>query len=82
MDPSMHWAGGDVYLNNEHALGRRGMCIPACIGQGGCIPACIGKGVYAQCMLGYTPPPVNRITDRCKNITFPQLRLQTVMIKR
>ena len=23
-------------------------------------------------------PPVNRITDRCKIITFPQLRLQTV----
>ena len=25
------------------------------------------------------PPPVNRITDRCKNITFPQLRLRAVM---
>ena len=25
-------------------------------------------------------PPVNRITDRCKNITFPQLRLRAVMI--
>ena len=24
------------------------------------------------------PPPVNRITDRCKNITFPQLRLRAV----
>ena len=24
-------------------------------------------------------PPVNRITDRCKNITFPQLRLRAVM---
>ena len=23
-------------------------------------------------------PPVNRITDRCKNITFPQLRLRAV----
>ena len=23
-------------------------------------------------------PPVNRITDRCKNITFPQLHLQLV----
>ena len=30
-----------------------------------------------------TPPPtVNRITDRCKNITFPQLRLQAVTILR
>ena len=25
------------------------------------------------------PPPMNRITDRCKNITFPQLLLQTVI---
>ena len=24
-------------------------------------------------------PPVNRITDRCKNITFPQLRLRVVI---
>ena len=27
------------------------------------------------CMVGHvtrTPPPVNRITDRCKNITFAQ----------
>ena len=26
-------------------------------------------------------PPVNRITDRCKNITFPQLRLRAVNVK-
>ena len=25
-------------------------------------------------------PPVNRITDTCKNITFPQLRLRAVII--
>ena len=25
-----------------------------------------------------THPPVNRITDTCKNITFPQLRLRMV----
>ena len=25
------------------------------------------------------PPPMNRITDMCKNITFPQLRLRVVM---
>ena len=25
------------------------------------------------------PPLVNRITDRCKNITFPQLRLRAVI---
>ena len=27
---------------------------------------------------GIPPPPVNRITDACKNITFPQLRLLAV----
>ena len=26
-----------------------------------------------------TPPPVNRITHRCENIAFPQLRLRTVI---
>ena len=25
------------------------------------------------------PPPVNRITDTCKNITLPQLRLRAVI---
>ena len=28
---------------------------------------------------GPPPPPVNRITDTCKNITFPQLRLWAVI---
>ena len=27
-------------------------------------------------------PPVNRITDTCKNITFPQLRLRAVIMLR
>ena len=34
--------------------------------------------VVVQGMMGYPPPPVNRITDTCKNITFPQLRLRAV----
>ena len=29
---------------------------------------------------GVGTPPVNRITDTCKNITFPQLRLRAVKI--
>ena len=49
-------------------------CIPV-----GCIlPACYhtGGGVSVQGVsLTETPlPPVNRMTDRCKNITWPQLR--------
>ena len=35
-----------------------------------------------QGILGYQPPPVNRITHTCKNITFPQLRLRAVKTKR
>ena len=74
--PSMHWAGG---------------CIPACTGQGGvCIPACTGAGGDAQggvCQGGsesqhalrQKPPPWTEwLTNRCKNITFLQLRLQMV----
>ena len=40
--------------------------------QEGCLSA--RRGV---CLLGgvcQTHPPVNRMTDRCKNITLPQLR--------
>ena len=29
-------------------------------------------GYHLQCMLGYHPPPVNRMTDRCKNDTLLQ----------
>ena len=37
----------------------QGGCLP--LVPGGCIPACNGAN-----------PPVNRMTDRCKNITLPQ----------
>ena len=58
---------------SQYVLGRGGGCIPACTGQGGvCIPACIGqKRVSAQGVCG-RHPPVDRMTDMCKNITFPQ----------
>ena len=38
--------------------------------QGGLLP---GRG-YPSMHWGRPPPPVNRITDACKNITLPQLR--------
>ena len=47
---------------------------------GGCLPGgvCLGRGV---CQGGeHLPPHRNRMADRCKNITFPQLRLRTVTI--
>ena len=73
MYPSMHWAGGCV---SQHALGR-GVCIPACTGQGVVCPGgCLNRRVSArgvsaegmclpQCMLGYTHPLVDRILDTC-----------------
>ena len=44
--------------------------------QGGCLPhpmpiASWDTHTPANCMLGYTPPPMNRMTGRCKNITLP-----------
>ena len=36
------------------------------------------RGVYPGMHWG-RHPPVNRMTDRCKSITFPQLRLRTVI---
>ena len=41
------------------------------------------QGVSAQrrgVCLGGVHPPVNRMSDRCKNITFPQLRFRAVII--
>ena len=45
-------------------------------GLGGCVPG--PRGVYlvrgGVYLVRYFPPPVNRITHTCKNITLPQLR--------
>ena len=65
-----------LFTVSQHALG--GGVYPSMHWAGGCIPACTRqKGV---CLGGVCPgwcdrhPPVNRMTDRCKNITLPQLR--------
>ena len=61
-----------------------GVCIggPALGGlhPGGSASGGLNPGVV--CIHGgvQTPPPVNRMTDRCKNITFPQLRLRAVIM--
>ena len=62
---------------SQHALGREG-----CVSQ-----LALGRGVSAQGVSAqggvywglpesvcHTHPPVNRMTDACENITFPQLR--------
>ena len=51
------------------------------VSRGVCV--CTGGGVFVQlgvCPGGlYTFPPVDRMTDTCENIIFPQLVLQTVI---
>ena len=58
-------------------FGGAGVCLVrgVCLSRG-CLP---GPGVSAW-SLGDVHPPVNRITDRSKNITFPLLRFRTVLI--
>ena len=53
-------------MRTAHCSGRRGG------GQGG------SRGCPPRTQR-QNPPPVNRMTDRGKNITFPQLRLRTVI---
>ena len=47
----------------------------------GCLPGrgVSAGGVYPSMHWGRHLPPMDRTTDRCKNITFPQLRLRTVI---
>ena len=47
------------------------------VGGGGCLPGggwSVQGGVYP----GGVSPPVNRITDRCKNITLPQVHQKAI----
>ena len=63
----------DYYKTRIHS--RRMCTVPfsARLGGGGCLlRVCLPKGCL--CLGGlYTSPLVYRITDKCKNITFPQL---------
>ena len=74
-------------------VSRMGVCLGVCV-QDGCLPGvcvwpregcvCLGAvclGVYAPIACWDTPPLWTEwLTDRCKNITFPQLRLRAVII--
>ena len=84
--PSMHWVG--VYHTDalaggcvsQHALGMgmstQGVSAWGCLKGGVCPGGVDAWGVSAQCMLGYTPAPVNRITDAWENITLLQVRCE------
>ena len=53
-------AGGHAWWGSMH---DRGCMVEGCVWQG----ACMAGGMHAM-----QPPPVNRITDACKNITVSQ----------
>ena len=71
-----------VYLPRGVYLLRGGVPAWGCTYPGRVyLPSGVGlsaPGGVSQHALGQTPPPVNRITDACENITFPQLLLRTV----
>ena len=73
-------SGWGVFGQGVWCLARRG-CLP----RGGCLPGggvCPGGSARrGDICLGCTPPPMwtEFLTHACENITFPQLRLQTVI---
>ena len=62
-------------MHTVHCSGRlEGVCLGGvCLGG-----VCLGRCVCLPRRVYTSPSPVNRMTDRCKNITFPQLCLRTV----
>ena len=64
--------GGASFLGGLPARGvpPSGGCLP--LGGGASLPGgCLLPGGWGGLLDG-TPPPVNRMTNRCKNITLPQ----------
>ena len=67
---SLHWPEANVKTRFKTRMHSSTFHFSARLG-GGCLPGwCLSGG-------GCTPP-VNRMTDRCRIITFPQLRLRAV----
>ena len=73
----------DAYrsLQWPSSVGGGGVC-PRGVCQGACTPPWTKTQTPPIACWDTHPPPVNRMTDRGKNITFPQLRLQAVKILR
>ena len=82
----MHSSRMRAVRNSSHLPGR-GVSAPGGVpAPGGCLVWGLGGGggllpggVVSQHALRQTPPPLNRMTDRYKNITFAT-SLQTVKI--
>ena len=85
-----HLYKGDGYLPRSGGVSvwgvsAQGVSVQGCVCPGGCTPSSPCRSPIACCNTSPCPlhagihsPPVNRMTDRCKNITFPQLRLRVV----
>ena len=67
--PSMHCTGGGVSARGGVCSGNVCSRGNVCSQWGVCYRGCLLRGVYPS-MHGGRHPPVNRMTDRCKNITF------------
>ena len=74
-------SGGVCFLGLSASQG--GVCflgdqLPGVDGVSASRRGCLLLGAVYPSMHWGRHPPVDRMTDRCKNITFPQLRLRTV----
>ena len=68
VSPSMLCAGGDLLLGGSSQGGPHPWGVGGLLPVGGSPPGGISQHALRQM------PPVNRMTDACKNITFPELR--------
>ena len=74
---SQHALGRGCVCVSQHALGKGCVCVSQhALGRGCVYPSMHWAGCV--CVYPGRHPPVNRMTDSCKNITFPQLLLRTV----
>ena len=68
----MHCAGGVPVPRGLGLPAPRGVGVPASGGVCSLGVSALGEGWVSKHALRQTPPPMNRMTDRCKNITLPQ----------
>ena len=80
--------GGGCLLREGGYLPGSGGGVPAwsrgVSAPGGGVPAWSRRGCLLQgggCLVRYSPPPVNRMTDRCKNITLAKTSFRPVTNK-
>ena len=85
-------APGGLSASGGGVCSRRGVCSQGVCASGGCLllggvcsGRCLLQGVLLlgdgipACTEADTPPPVKRMTDRCKNITLATTSLRPVM---